>query len=325
MATERLRQIAHRIGEPDIVIVADRGLGTKLLTAGRPREAQQCLERVLRSPVAPYDQRRSAWHQSEHRAMTRAMLARALWIQGFADQAHAEAQSSLDDLQGTDHQLSLCRVLYYGLGRITPMIGEFDIADRAIARLADLATSLNAPFWITAARFLEGKLLVERRAFADAVVVLREAFDTCRRTGWRLSYPEFKGTLAAALAGAGQLGEALDAVDDAIAAAGQREDGQVWYVPELLRIKGEVLLRRGADQLISAEECFDQAGKMADEHDALFWELRVALSLARLRAAQRRDHDARAILAPVYGRFTEGFTIADLRAARAMLDTLPTG
>ena len=322
IAVERLRQIAHRIGEPAIVIVADRVMGTTLLTAGRPREAQQYFERVLRSRVAPDDQRRSNWRHSEHRAMARAMLARALWLQGFVDQAHAEAQRSLEELHGEDHHLSLCRVLYYGIGRIAPMTGDFDSADRAIARLIELATSLNAPFWQTAGRFLEGKLLIERHEFAKGLGVLRDAFNTCRQTGWRLSYPEFKGALASAHAGLGQQGEALEAVNEAIASAGQRKDGQQWYVPELLRIKGEVLLQQGSDRTASAEACFDQAGEMAREQGALFWELRVALSLARLRVTQSRHDEARQILTPVYERFTEGFGTADLRAARAMLDTL---
>ena len=247
-ATERLRRIAHRIGDPISDIVSDRALGTRLATAGRPREAQQCLERVLRSPVVPDDQRRSGWRHSEQRAMARAMLARALWMQGFADKAHAEAAESLEELRGTDHRLSFCQASYYGIGRITPMTGDFETAGQSIARLIEVATTLHAPFWQTAGRFLQGKLLVAQGTFADGVAVLSDAFDTCRQTGWSLSYPEFKGTLAAALAGLGQLGEALDAVNEAIGSAGQREGDQRWYVPELLRIKGEALLLQGSDQ-----------------------------------------------------------------------------
>ena len=99
----------------------------------------------------------------------------------------------------------------------------------------------------------------------------------------------------------------------------------MWYVPELLRIKGEVLLQQAADQSAqAAEDCFNQAAEMAREQGALFWELRIALSLARLRMTQRRDGEAKQILAPVYGRFTDGYETTDLRAARIMLDTLPT-
>jgi predicted ATPase len=61
---------------------------------------------------------------------------------------------------------------------------------------------------------------------------------------------------------------------------------------------------------------------MAREHGALFWELRIVFSLARLRVQQGRRHEARQLVKPIFDRFTEGFGTADLRAARAMLDTL---
>lgn len=106
--------------------------------------------------------------------------------------------------------------------------------------------------------------------------------------------------------------------------AGECADGQVWYVPELLRIKGEVLLGQAAKQSASAaEDCFNQAGEMARAQGALSWELRIALSAARLRVSQGRHKEARALLAPVYDQFTEGFATADLRAVRTMLDGLP--
>ena len=110
-----------------------------------------------------------------------------------------------------------------------------------------------------------------------------------------------------------------------MAAAGEAEDGHRWYLPELLRIKGEVLLQRDADQFgLAAEDCFNQAGETSREQGTLFWELRIALSLARLRMTQGRDGEAKQIVAPVYERFTDGYETADLRAARIMLDMLPT-
>ena len=202
------------------------------------------------------------------------------------------------------------------------MTGDFATADREIAHLIEVAKSLNAHLWETAGRFLKGKLLVERGEFAQGLLILRDAFETCGRTGWRLSYPEFKGALALAFAGTGLLDEALGALDDAMAAAG--EDGHGWYAPELLRIKGEVLLQQAADQFTpAAEDCFNQAAEMARKQGALFWELRVALSVARLTVSQGRHHEARAPLASVYDRFTEGFATADMQAARTLLEELP--
>ena len=154
--------------------------------------------------------------------------------------------------------------------------------------------------------------------------MLRDAFETSDRTGWQISYAEFKGGLALGLAGTGRLDEALVVLDDAMAADREGADGRGWYAAELLRIKGEVLLQQAADQsALAAEECFDQAAQMAREQGALFWELRVALSVARLRVSQGRHHEARAPLASVYDRFTEGFATADMQAARTMLDELP--
>jgi predicted ATPase len=166
--------------------------------------------------------------------------------------------------------------------------------------------------------------LVERGAFAQGLLVLRDAFETCDRTGWHISYEEYKGALALGLAGTGRLDEALIALDDAMAADRKKSDGRGWYAPELLRIKGEVLLRQATDQsILAAEDCFNQAAQIAREQSALFWELRIALSVARLRVSQGRHREAREQLASVYDRFTEGFATADLQAARTLLEGLP--
>ena len=324
IAAERIEQIAHRLGNPIYLRFAYQQMGATLLPIGRPREAQQYLERVLRFPAAPGDRRSLFYSNSNDRALARAMLARALWIQGFADQALNEARLGVEDLHDTDHPLFLCRILFHGICRVATMTGDFATADREIARLIEAATRLNAQFYEAAGHFLKGKLLVERGEFAQGLLVLRDAFVTTDRTGWHISYAEFKGAIAVAFAGTGRLDEALVALDDAMAADREGADGHGWYAPELLRIKGEVLLQQAADQsTLAAEDCFNRAAQMAREQGALFWELRVALSVARLRVSQGRRHEARAPLASVYDRFTEGFATADLQAARTLLEELP--
>jgi hypothetical protein len=135
--------------------------------------------------------------------MARALLARALWLRGFPDRAHHEAQASLGEVRGSDHQLTMCRVLLYGMGRIAPMTGDFTAAETAISSIIESATSAAAPFWTMVGQFLRGKLLVERHQFAEGLAVLREAFDTCNQTGWQLSYPEFMGSFALRSRGSG--------------------------------------------------------------------------------------------------------------------------
>jgi ATP/maltotriose-dependent transcriptional regulator MalT len=318
---ERLHQVAHRIGDPALAIVAARRMGQTLSTTGRLAEAQECFERVLRHPVPPPGQSRMVLHQTDDRAMARAMLARVLCLRGFAEKAKHEAGASVEE--NTERRLSFCYVLYFGMCRTTFMTGDLAAAEHAIALLSKAATSANMPFFQVVVRFLEGKLMIARGEFVTGTATLREAFATCRRTGWRASYPEFMGALAEGLAGLGQLDEALDAVNDAVTSAGRGAEGQVWYVPELLRLKGELLLRQGIDRSgVAAEDCFGQAVAMAREQGALLWELRVTLSLARLKLARGRQNEATELLQSVYDRFTEGFAGPDLRAARSMLDEL---
>jgi predicted ATPase/DNA-binding winged helix-turn-helix (wHTH) protein len=324
IAAERIEQIAHHIDDPIQLRLAYEQMGAALHLTGRHREALQYLERVLRSHAAPGDRRDAIYYNSNDHAAARALLARVLWMQGFTDQALKEARLSLEQLQGKDHQLLLCRNLYQGICRIATMTGDFAIADREIARLVEVATGLNALFWEVAGHFLKGKLLVERGEFTQGLLALRDAFETCDRTGWHISYAEFKGALALGLVGTGRLDEARVALDDAIAADREGADGHGWYAPELLRIKGELLLQQAAKQsTLAAEDCFSQAAQMARDQGALFWELRVALSVARLRVSQGRHHEAGARLASVYDRFTEGFATADLQAARTLLEGLP--
>ncbi len=322
-AAEKIEQIAHRIGDPTLLRLAYQQRGVTFFLKGRPREAQQYLERILRLPAASGDRRDAIYYNSNDHAVARAMLARALWIQGLTNQALKEARLSLEELQGTDHQLLLCQILNQGISRIATMTGDFATADREITRLIKVARGFNAHAWETVGHFLQGQLFVERGEFAQGLLVLRDAFETCERTGWRLSYAEFKSALAFGLAGTGRLDEAFVAIDAAMAADREGADARGWYSPELLRIKGELLLQQAADQSTLAEECFNQAAQLAREQGALFWELRIALSVARLRVSQDRRHEARAPLASVYDRFTEGFTSADMQAARALLEGLP--
>jgi len=319
---ERATEIAYRIGDMPSILVAERRMGITLLTIGRLSEAQRCFERVIQSGFDPEEGRLPASRHLGGRAMARAMLARALWLQGFPDRARREARASLDEVRGSEHQLTMCRVLYYGIGRIAPMTGDFGEAENAISSLVESATRVNARFWMTAGQLLRGKLLVERRAFADGLAVLRDALDVCRQTGWRISYPEFTGFVALALAALGRFDEAYDAVTDATERAGGPADGQQWYVPELLRIKGEVLYQQGSERIVAAEGCLDQGAAMACEQGALFWELRIALSRCRLRVTQGRGEEGRPELVSLYDRFTEGFGTADLVAAKQLLDDL---
>jgi predicted ATPase len=95
-----------------------------------------------------------------------------------------------------------------------------------------------------------------------------------------------------------------------------------WFEAELQRLKGEALLAFSPDHLAEAEACYRQALDVARSQSARLWELRAATSLARLWRDRGKRAEARDLLAPVYGWFTEGFDTADLKGAKALLDEL---
>ena len=137
-------------------------------------------------------------------------------------------------------------------------------------------------------------------------------------TGTEVFMPHYIALLAASCEIAGQIEEAATLLDDAFQIV--ERTGERWLEAELYRHKGQPLLRRGHAEV--AEELYRKALNVAQEQEAKMWELRAAASLARLRRDQDRRAEARDLLAPVYGWFTEGFGTPDLIEAKALLEAL---
>ena len=114
--------------------------------------------------------------------------------------------------------------------------------------------------------------------------------------------------------------QAATTLDQALSVA--TETRALFFFPEVLRTKGKLLLLQDHDHPEAAQACFQQAVTMAREQDARSFELRAAMSLARLWRDQGKVQQARELLAPVYGWFTEGFDTRDLKEAKALLEEL---
>jgi predicted ATPase len=112
----------------------------------------------------------------------------------------------------------------------------------------------------------------------------------------------------------------VSAVDEALERA-ERNQAR-WACPELLRVKGELLLLAGARDPDLAGQYFRRSLEQARAQGALSWELRSAMSLARLQLGRDNPGGAREVLSRAFTQFTEGFDTADLRAARGLLSTL---
>jgi predicted ATPase len=122
--------------------------------------------------------------------------------------------------------------------------------------------------------------------------------------------------MAGALTASGEIAQAMAMVEEALARC--ERDGELWCMAELLRIKGEFLRHSGKSDAAEAE--FRRSLDWARRQDALSWELRTAASLAMLLRNNDRIEEARAVLTPVYQKFTEGFGTRDLVTAKRVLD-----
>jgi predicted ATPase len=150
---------------------------------------------------------------------------------------------------------------------------------------------------------------------------MKGALEELREIQFGVYYGVFLSEYADALGHVGRTAEGLMAIDEALARS-ERSDER-WYLAELLRIKGELILREGADSApAEAERHFQQALDCARLQGALSWELRAAASLAKLLHSQKRSVEAHDCLAPVYAKFREGFGTADLAQANALLTEL---
>ena len=314
----RFALVAQRAGDQASVSVADRLLANSLQYGGNQNEARQLLERVLASYVAPDDQQHTAQFHYDQRVLARTMLARTLWMQGDLAAANREAQQSLGEAR-RGHQLSLLYPLGWALFPFSLLSGEFAAAEQSLKMLMDLAARYNTAFWKMLGRCLEARLLTARGDYKAGHAGLSVALAECEHIGWTVCFPEFLGALAEASAGLGHIGSALATIDQAIMRA--VDGGECWYLPELHRIRGELLVLDATQGGNSAwaEECFLEALRISQTQGALFWELRAAIGLARLRAAQGDFNRARTILEPVFARFTDGHETSDLRAAASML------
>jgi predicted ATPase len=316
---QQIAELARYQHDDVLSLTGDRFLGISLLRVGELTAARECLERVVDRYVAPSNKYHRELLYFGQRVTARANLARVLALQGYPDQARQLVALCLGEVREADI-VTLLIVFQWGALPVSWMTGDFDAAEDAAATMNELASRFDATFWRIVGTCWRGKLLIARGEFALGSALLRDSLDACEQSGWRVSNAEFLGDFARGLAGLRRFDEAVAIVERALVRA--ESSHERWCQAELFRIKGEVLLQQGRDNEALAEDCFWSAGKLAGAQGALFWELRAALSLARLRVAQGRRDEARQILAPVYERFTEGFDTADLKAANGVLDSL---
>lgn len=313
------RSAAARSSDPVDLARAERTIAYLNYVAGRQSEARVDLQRLLSQPECRVGAPRVARYQFDHRAAVRMTYARVLWLQGFADQAFVEVDENVRETAAIVHLPSFWTILCDAALTVTFLAGDLEAVERYSAMLRPHMADDRMIVWQGFVEWLDGVIAIKRGDAEAGLPLMRDGLSQRRLPGKRWPLVFMTGQTAEALTWAGLPDDALSAVEEGLELQSRVDAG--WYLPELQRIKGEALLMTGRPDS-EAEKCFHEAVDVANRQGALAWELRAALSLARLHERQGRPALGHEVLAPVYGRFTEGFATADLRQAEALLKSL---
>ena len=311
---EKVKDIAVRSGVPANSLISDRMVGISLFYLGDHTNARRHLEFML-DRYAVLNRSDIIRFQFDQRIVARTALSRILWAQGYPDQARRMVDALIETASAADHATSLCLALSQAACPVVLLTGDLSAAERFITML-EHTTKDTEDIWKAWCVCFKGMLLIARGEVREALPVLHGALDDLPYDEFHMRYIGFYADMAAAHGRVGEMSVGLTIIEHTLARCEQDEAG--WCMAELLRVKGELL--RLAGDASAAEACFRRSLDSARRQDVLSWELRTAISLARLRREQGRIVEARDLLVPLFGRFTEGFGTADLQTARSLID-----
>lgn len=246
----------------------------------------------------------------------RVYLALVLFCLGFPDQALEWHGAAIAEARGLPHPPSLLTSSTFGC-RLLSLVGDDTRLEEQVDEVNALTVEHGFPFWDALAMIYRGWLNI-KNGDADGISLLRRGLSAYRATGAEVWMPHHIALLAGAYEISGQIEEAVTQLDEAFQIV--ERTGERWLEAELYRQKGRLLLRQGHSE--AAEELYRKAVSIAREQEAKLWELRAAVSLARLWRDEGCRAEARDLLVPVYGWFAEGFATPDLKEAKALLDEL---
>jgi len=216
----------------------------------------------------------------DQRVVSRSMLGRILWLQGFPDQARRITESAVEDARGIN-AITMWGALIYGAFPVSLWIGDLSTAERYIDILLEYSSRYGLHFFRGLGRCFQGLLLIKRDGITRTLSTQLADFDEAVASVDPMFHVMFRCWMANALASVGQVTEGLTTLEPAIDRAARSEE--CWLHGELLRIKGELsLLQSREENARMAEDWFRKSLDTARRQDTLSFELRAAVSLARL-------------------------------------------
>jgi class 3 adenylate cyclase/predicted ATPase len=317
--SEDMLRLGEQQGDTAGSLVGSRSMGICLYHLGEFVEARASLERVLDLYTPEAHNALVTVTSFDVRTGALSYLSMILSIQGQPEEADSFSDLALSvsrDLRNPHN-----RVFSLNYAVVSKLLRRLErAAEGPLDELLSLAVEHGFPVWFGTANIMRGYVLAARGEAASGLALARKGWADWTATGSKYHGTYYLGLLAQTCERAGHIEEAVDLVDTALKVADSM--GERWFEAELRRVQGEWLVAHRRDERQRAEACFHRALAVAQKQQAKSWELRAAMSMARLRRDQGKRVEARELLAPVYGWFTEGFDTLDLRQAKALLEEL---
>jgi tetratricopeptide (TPR) repeat protein len=300
------------------VSVARHLLGISLHLSGDLARARVELEAAL--DRGPRSRRTSAAYLGfESKTLANAIVARNLWLQGYPDEAIEAARKAVDEASAADRALTLAIVSIWAIS-VFLWTGELQRAIASIDMLISHAESHSLAPYLLVARGFKSEVAIRQGDANGGVESLQDCLQRLHATPYELLTTELNLSLAWGLSAIGQVDEAISLIDESLAQV--ETNGNLVYIPELLRTKGVILLLLPGPSRNNAEACLRQALELSRHQGARAWELRAATDLANLLASRGDIGGAHELLRPVFEHFVEGLGTADLKAAERLLAML---
>jgi predicted ATPase/class 3 adenylate cyclase len=358
-AYTRMRELCERLGDPPQLFRALFGLATVHLARGELRRAYELAQQLLRRaqsaqdpalllyarlflgitsnlmgeflPAREHLENASTLYDPErHRPLIfrygrdagvncLSHAALTLWTLGYPNQALKRDNEALALAQALSHPFSLAFAEFF-VSALRQLRREARAAQETAESMIALSAEHGFTQLLAQATIERGWAMAQQGRHETGIAQIQEGLAASRVIGTELWRPYFLTLLAEACIQTGRLDDGLSALTEALAFADEHEIR--FYEAETHRLKGELQLRRDDSNAAEAQSCFARAIEIARSQSAKSWELRATTSLASLLAKQNKRHEARTMLAEIYGWFTEGFDTADLKEAKSLLDEL---
>jgi class 3 adenylate cyclase/predicted ATPase len=300
-------------------LIGHRMMGHSLFCTGKFIEAKTHFDKGLALYNAAEHRPLATRFWVDSRIVMLCWRSLAAWALGYPAAAISDSEQAVGDARDIGQAGSLMYALLLPAFTHT-FCGSYETATALVNEGTALADEKGSLITRAIATLVQGAIFASNDNATAALQSNIDGINAFRPTGQTLFMPIYLSWSAGTYAKLGKFDDAWRCIGEAVTAIETRKE--TWCEAEVNRVAGEVALISSTSDLLKAEACFERALTVARQQQAKSWELRAAMSLARLWRDQGKRSEARELLAPVYGWFAEGFDTRDLKEAKALLEEL---